>query len=132
MHPRPIFDKAYTSSNFLANFDELVLARGGDLERLCALANLTVESISKPDISIPLESFIRLLEVTERELDFPDIAFALAERQDISIMGPSWITSPCRTFPRWQSCADTPSRKIWFKRESASPASMMIAPGFGC
>jgi AraC-like DNA-binding protein len=88
----------YVSNSFLSQFGELVLSRHGNLTDLCGLAGLPKEALTEKDLLIPFNRFIRLLEVTETELEFPEIALAMAQRQDASILGPlSIMLYDCKT-----------------------------------
>lgn len=81
-------DGHFISSSFLWKFSELVLPRGGRLTELASLAGVPVEALSEREWFIPFEKFVRLLEVVESELNYPEIALDMADRQDLSILGP--------------------------------------------
>lgn len=78
----------YISNSFLSQFPELVLSRRGDLNALCRLADIEKEALLVSNTLIPFDRFIRLLEVAEEELNMPLVALELAQRQNISILGP--------------------------------------------
>ncbi|OUS28430.1 hypothetical protein A9Q99_13000 [Gammaproteobacteria bacterium 45_16_T64] len=88
MSPTTAHDCPYVNSSFLNQFGELVLSRGGDIVELCAQVGMPIEAITGGQMLIPFDRFIALLEATASALTFPDIAFALAQRQDITILGP--------------------------------------------
>ena len=90
---------SYINSSFLSHFPELVLSRHGDLEQLCQLAGLELEVVTSDNILIPFDRFIALLEVTEHALNLPLVAVELAQRQDMSVLGPlATLLSGCKTF----------------------------------
>ncbi|BFM15596.1 AraC family transcriptional regulator [Maricurvus nonylphenolicus] len=98
MTNRSLHSSPYVSNSFLNQFVELVLSRRGNLVELCKLADLPKEVFTEENRLIPFDRFIRLLEITERELDFPEVALALAQRQDITILGPlSIMLYDCKT-----------------------------------
>jgi len=83
-----MFYGPYTHNSFLSQFPELVMSRRGNLEQICQEAGLIKEMVTEPNTLIPFERFIRLLEVTETELEMPLVALELAQRQDASVLGP--------------------------------------------
>lgn len=89
----------YVNSSFLNEFPELVVSRRGDLQHLCHLSGIAKEAMIGSHRLIPFEQFINLLEVSAVELKLPQIALELAQRQDVSILGPiSLMLSDCKTF----------------------------------
>ncbi|MFY0642429.1 MAG: AraC family transcriptional regulator ligand-binding domain-containing protein [Bermanella sp.] len=78
----------FVNSSFLNQFSELVRIRGGNARALSQKVGLSSEILNGPHLPIPFSQFIALLELVADELDYPEISFALANRQDISIIGP--------------------------------------------
>ncbi|MEH6348277.1 MAG: AraC family transcriptional regulator ligand-binding domain-containing protein [Bermanella sp.] len=88
----------FVNSSFLSQFGELVLSRGGDANALAQAVGLPSEAINGAHMPIPFSQFIALLELAAEELNFPDISFSLAQRQDITILGPLGIMlDDCQT-----------------------------------
>ena len=89
----------YVNSSFLNNFGTLVIEKGGDFRRLCEKSSIPLASLTGNPVPIPFLNFILLLENSAKELDFPEISFALANRQDITILGPLAIMlEGCESF----------------------------------
>ena len=86
-----MLDIPFVNSSFLSQFVELVLSRGGDADALAHKVGLPSEAINGSHMPIPFSQFIALLELAADELNFPEISFALAQRQDITILGPLGI-----------------------------------------
>lgn len=80
--------RAYVSSSFLQGFGALVLEKGGDAKSLLAQVELSPEIVSSQSRLISFESFIALLELASDQLDMPDFAFLLLQRQSVEILGP--------------------------------------------
>lgn len=88
----------FVNSSFLSQFSELVLSRGGNANELANRVGLASEAISGAHMPIPFSQFTGLLELAAQELNFPEISFALAQRQDITILGPLGIMlDDCQT-----------------------------------
>lgn len=81
----------FVNSSFLSQFSELVRIRGGDARALGQKVGLPREALTGPHLPIPFSQFIALLELASYELDYPEISFALAKRQDVTIIGPLGI-----------------------------------------
>jgi AraC-like DNA-binding protein len=93
-----MLETPFVNSSFLSQFTELVLSRGGNANQLAQKVGLASEAISGIHMPIPFSQFIALLELAAHELDFPEISFALAQRQDITILGPLGIMlDDCQT-----------------------------------
>ncbi len=86
-----MLDNPFVNSSFLSQFGELILSRGGDANVLAQKVGLPSEAINGSHMPIPFSQFIALLELAAHELNFPEISFALAQRQDITILGPLTI-----------------------------------------
>ncbi len=86
-----MLETPFVNSSFLNQFGELVLSRGGDANALAQKVGLPSEAINGTHRPIPFRQFIALLELAADELNFPEISFALAQRQDITILGPLTI-----------------------------------------
>jgi len=88
----------FVNSSFLSQFGELILSRGGDANALAQKVGLPSEAINGVHMPIPFSQFIALLELAAQELNFPEISFSLAQRQDITILGPLGIMlDDCQT-----------------------------------
>ena len=61
---------------------------GGDLSEFCAKAKLSIDAVTGKNQLIPFDRFITLLEVAADELNYPDIALGLAQKQNISVLAP--------------------------------------------
>lgn len=93
-----MLETPFVNSSFLSQFGELVLSRGGDANALAQVVGLPKEAINGVHMPIPFSQFIALLELAAQELSFPEISFSLAQRQDITILGPLGIMlDDCQT-----------------------------------
>lgn len=78
----------YISNTFLSRFTEIVICRRGDMGRICELAGLPTTAVTLENQLIPLDKFVRLLTIAEEELHCPELALIMAQRQDVTILGP--------------------------------------------
>ncbi len=86
----------YINSSFLQGFSALVLSKGGKPAALYEAAGLDKELFMEENFQtglqksllIPFDKFIFLLEAAASELDFPEVAMALARQQDMMILAP--------------------------------------------
>ncbi|TDF41493.1 AraC family transcriptional regulator [Alteromonadaceae bacterium M269] len=80
--------ESYLSSACLSHYPDLVNAHHGDAIYFLQKAQINHEAIHSVDRLIPLQSFIYLLEITARELNYPSLSLDLAHKQDINFLGP--------------------------------------------
>lgn len=94
-----LHNSPYLMNSFLSGFPELVLRRGGDLSVLCKAVDLPIEAVTKKHKLIPFYKFIGILEVAADKLDYAEIAFELASRQSLELLGPiSLLLERCGNF----------------------------------
>ena len=72
----------------MRGFGELLRGHGVAPEPLLRQFGIPVEALSDDDLRISLTAYSQLLEHTAVLIDCPDIGLQMAERQDISILGP--------------------------------------------
>ncbi len=96
---RKLHNSPYLLNSFLSEFPELVLRQGGNLPALCESADLPIEAVTQKNKLIPFDKFIALLEVAESRLNYPEVAFELANRQSSETLGPIvLLLEGCETF----------------------------------
>lgn len=69
------------SNGFLIHLDRIYLERGGDLFKIMKLASIPYEALLGHGLMIPFKNHMRLLELSERELDVKPLGLVLATRQ---------------------------------------------------
>ena len=79
------------ASAALTGADTLVRELGGDLERLVLDAGLPAETFHQPDVPVALASAVRFFTLAAAELDCPNFGLRLAQRQDLSVLGPLYL-----------------------------------------
>lgn len=72
----------------LRAFGTTVTELGGDPAALAARAGVPLEALHTDDLMVPAEAMATLLEVAAAELDCPDLGLRIADRQDLSMLGP--------------------------------------------
>lgn len=94
-----LHNNPYIMNSFLTEFPGLVLRHGGNLSELCESVGLPIESVTQRHTLIPFQKFIFLLEKAANTFDYQDLAFELASRQSIDLLGPiSLLLENCKTF----------------------------------
>jgi AraC-like DNA-binding protein len=79
-------------------FAPLVAEHGGDLPGLLRRAGLQAGALDDPESVIPLDRLVQLLDLAANDLAWPDIGLRLAERQDMSVLGPvALLAQQCAT-----------------------------------
>lgn len=72
----------------LRGFVPLVSELGGDPDRLLEQFGITPETLRDEDGLVSITAHDRMLDAAAAELDCPDLGLRLAERQDLTILGP--------------------------------------------
>lgn len=72
----------------LRGFAPLVAELGGDPGRLLEQFGITPETLRDEDGLVSITAHDRMLDTAAAELDCPDLGLRLAERQDLTILGP--------------------------------------------
>ncbi len=72
----------------LRGFAELVTELGGDPDRLLARFGIEPETLADEDGLLSITDHDRMLDVAAAHLRCPDLGLRLAERQDVTILGP--------------------------------------------
>jgi len=75
-------------SRALTGFTALVKRHGGDSRYLLKSADIDPALLRDPDSLLPLPALARLLELSAEDLGLDDFGMALAQYQDISVLGP--------------------------------------------
>ena len=68
--------------------NELVRDHGGDAAAIAAQARLPIEAFSNPDLPVALDAAVEFLELAARQCGREDFGLLLAQRQDLSVVGP--------------------------------------------
>lgn len=82
---------AKLGSTALTGADSLVRELGGDLDRLVMDAGLPPETFCEPDVTVTLASAVRFFSLAATRLDCPNFGLRLAQRQDLSVLGPLYL-----------------------------------------
>lgn len=72
----------------LRGFQPLVRELGGDPAPLLALFEINPDTLLSDDGMVPITAHDLMLDAAAEQLDCPDFGLRLAERQDLSILGP--------------------------------------------
>lgn len=72
----------------LRGFGVLVTELGGDPARLLDRFGIAADALEHDDDLLSITAHDRMLDATAEELDCPDLGLRLAERQDLTILGP--------------------------------------------
>jgi len=76
------------SNRFLIHLDRIYMERGGDLFKIMKQADLPYETLIGEGIMVPFESHMKMLELSENELDVRPLGLVLAARQFVSHLAP--------------------------------------------
>lgn len=79
------------ASAVLMGADSLVRDLGGDIGRIAAAAGLPPRTFLDPDETVTLGAAMRFFALAADELDCPDFGLRLAQRQDLSVLGPLYL-----------------------------------------
>lgn len=72
----------------LRGFGPLITELGGDPDRLLARFGIAAQELEHDDGLLSITAHDRMLDAAAAELDCPDLGLRLAERQDLTILGP--------------------------------------------
>ena len=72
----------------LRGFRSVVAELGGDAEALAARAGLPSVALDADDLMVSGEALAMVLEMAAAELSCPDLALRMADRQELSMLGP--------------------------------------------
>ncbi len=75
----------------LIGADSLIRDLGGDVDHLIAEAGLPPETFLDPDVIVPLHTGMQFIELAADRLECPDFGLRLAQRQDLSVLGPLYL-----------------------------------------
>lgn len=83
---RPTSDPVRAAA--LRGFADVVAEHGGDPAALLERVGIAPALLDHEDALISHHGLVRVLEIAAAELDVPDLGLRVAERQDISVLGP--------------------------------------------
>jgi len=114
-------------SRALTGFTALVKAHGGDARHLLKSANIDPALLNEPDSLLPLPALARLLEISAEDLGLDEFGLALAQYQDISVLGPvalaargaETVRAALGSIARYLPY-HTPGARLWLEDDSHS------------
>ena len=92
MSPTAPNRNVWVRSGVLAGAAELLAELGVDADALAAECGLDLAALSLPDLPVPGEAVVAFFETAAECSGCEDFGIRLASRQDLSILGPLWMT----------------------------------------
>ena len=84
--------QVWVRSGVLAGAAELLAELGADADALAAECGLDLATLGLPDLPVPGEAVVAFFETAAERSGCEDFGIRLATRQDLSILGPLWMT----------------------------------------
>ena len=84
--------RVWVRSGVLSGAPELLAELGVDADALAADCGLDLAALGQPDLPVPGEAVVAFLETAAERSGAFDFGIRLAARQDLSILGPLWMT----------------------------------------
>lgn len=95
----------------LRGFGPLVVELGGDPARLLERFGIAPDALERDDVLLSITAHDRMLDAAADELGCPDLGLRLAERQDLSILGP--VARPVSTSATTAEALDAAARFLF-------------------
>jgi len=86
--PSPKVEPLRISNKFLVHLDRIFLERGGNMIKVMEEAGLPYETLLGPEMMISYKCHMRVLELSENELDIRPIGLVLSTRQMVAHLTP--------------------------------------------
>jgi AraC-like DNA-binding protein len=84
--------RVWVRSGVLAGAADLLAELGVDADALAAGCGLDPAGLSQPDLPVPAEAVVGFFETAAERSGCADFGIRLASRQDLSVLGPLWMT----------------------------------------